>query len=59
MVNQSSPMTPQNQILAYVILLLLIDTIPLPLPVSALILLYVVVKRPIWFSKMYHRIYDD
>jgi hypothetical protein len=51
-------MTPQNEILAYVILLLLLDTIPLPLPVTALVLLYVVLKRPEWFSKMYHQLYN-
>ncbi len=51
-------MTSRNEILAYVILLLLLDTIPLPLLVTAMILLYVVLQRPEWFSKMYRQLYE-
>lgn len=50
-------MNPQNEILAYIVILLSLDTVPLPLPITALILLYVVLQRPKWFSKMYHQIY--
>ena len=50
-------MNPRTSILVYIIILLVIDTIPLPLPATALILLFVVLQRPAWFSKMYHQIY--
>ncbi len=50
-------MNSQTKILTYVILLLLIDTLPLPLPVTASILLYVVLRRPAWFSQLYRQIY--
>lgn len=50
-------MSPRHEVLVYVISLLIIDTIPLQLPVTALVLLYVVLRRPEWFSKMYDQIY--
>ena len=50
-------MNPKTKILVYVILLLLVDSIPLPLPVTALILFFVVLQRPVWFSEMYQQVY--
>jgi hypothetical protein len=49
-------MNNKSQLLIYLILLLLIDTL-LPLPITAGILLYVVLKQPIWFRNMYHLVY--
>ena len=51
-------MSPRTQILIYVFLLILVDTIPLPLPVTALILLYVVLQRPVWFTDMVRQVYQ-
>lgn len=49
-------MNPETQILIYVILLLLVDTV-IPLPITAVMLLYVVLQRPVWFTELYHQIY--
>ena len=49
-------MNTETQLLVYVILLLLVDTI-LPLPITAAILLYVVLKQPAWFRELYHQVY--
>ena len=49
-------MTPKTQLMIYVILLLLVDTI-VPLPITTVILLYVVLQRPAWFAKLYHQVY--
>ena len=51
-------MKPRSKILVYISLLILIDTIPLPLPVTALVLLYVVLQRPTWFSDMVRQVYQ-
>ena len=49
-------MNTESQILVYLILLLLVDTI-FPLPITAGILLYVVLKQPAWFRVLYHHVY--
>jgi hypothetical protein len=49
-------MTNKSQLLIYLILLLVFDTL-LPLPITAGILLYVVLKQPMWFRELYHLVY--
>ena len=49
-------MTNKSQLLIYLILLLVFDTL-LPLPITAGILLYVVLKQPMWFRDLYHLVY--
>lgn len=51
-------MNPRAKIFVYLVLLIFVDIIPLPLPVTALILLYVVLQRPAWFSDMYRQVYQ-
>ncbi len=51
-------MNTETQLLVYLILLLFVDTI-LPLPITAAILLYVVLKRPVWFRELYHQVYKS
>lgn len=49
-------MNIETQLLIYVILLLLVDTV-IPLPITAVILLYVILQRPAWFAQLYHQVY--
>jgi len=49
-------MNTETELLVYLILLLLIDTF-LPLPITVGILLYVVLKQPLWFRELYHQVY--
>ena len=49
-------MTNKSQLLIYLILLLVFDTL-FPLPITAGILLYVVLKQPMWFRELYHLVY--
>lgn len=49
-------MNTETQLLVYLILLLIFDTIS-PLPITAGILLYVVLKRPTWFRGLYYQVY--
>jgi hypothetical protein len=51
-------MTHRTKILMYLSLLILIDTLPLPLPVTALILLYIVLQKPLWFYDAVQRLYS-
>lgn len=51
-------MNPRSKIIMFIILLIVVDTIPLPLPVTALILLYVVMQRPVWFTDMVRQVYQ-
>jgi hypothetical protein len=46
----------KNQLLTYLVLLAIVDVV-IPVPVLALILLYVVWKRPRWFADMFHDLY--
>ena len=50
-------MSAKTQIITSLIALGLIDVI-LPIPIVALILIYVVVQRPVWFTDMVRDIYD-
>ena len=45
-----------SNVLSYLIALAIVD-IFIPLPILALILIYVVVKKPGWFSDLYREIY--
>ncbi len=49
-------MNTETQLLIYLILLLCVDTV-FPLPITAGILLYVVLKRPTWFGNLYYQVY--
>ncbi len=50
-------MSAKTQIITSLIALGLIDVV-LPIPIVALILIYVVVQRPVWFTDMVRDIYD-
>lgn len=50
-------MNPRTKILISISVLIFLDAIPLPLPVAALVLLYVVLQRPIWFKEMVDYVY--
>lgn len=49
-------MNIQSQVLVYLILLMLADTV-IPLPITGGILLFVILKKPEWFKELYHQIY--
>jgi hypothetical protein len=49
-------MSAKTRILMTLIFLGLIDIV-IPLPIVALILMYVVIQRPTWFTAMVHDIY--
>jgi hypothetical protein len=49
-------MRTKTQVLVGLIALGLIDTV-IPIPILALILIYVVLQRPTWFTDMVHDIY--
>ncbi len=51
-------MSPKTQVLITLIALALIDVI-LPVPIVALILIYVVLQRPTWFTDMVRDIYGS
>jgi type III secretory pathway component EscV len=36
----------------------IVDAIVPGLPILALVLVYVIIERPVWFARLYHRIYD-
>ena len=50
-------MSAKTRILMTLIVLGLIDIV-IPLPIVALILIYVVLQRPPWFTAMVHDIYS-
>lgn len=45
-----------NNVLAYLIVLAIVD-IFIPVPILALILIYVVLKKPRWFTELVREIY--
>jgi hypothetical protein len=51
-------MSIKTNIWIYLILLALFDTI-IPLPITALVLIYVVLQKPDWFKTWVDRIYRD
>ena len=50
-------MNQETQLLVYLILLMLADTV-IPFPITASILFFVVLKRPEWFKDLYHQVYE-
>jgi hypothetical protein len=46
----------RNQVIAYLVLLALVDVF-IPVPILALVLLWVVVRRPRWFLEMVRDVY--
>lgn len=46
----------KNQLVAYLVLLAIVDVF-VPVPVLALILLFVVWQRPRWFAQVFHDVY--
>ena len=51
-------MNTSRKILIYLILFAIIDTI-IPVPITALILIYVLQERPDWFEKLVDQIYHN
>jgi hypothetical protein len=51
-----TPMSFQNQCIIGLILFAVIDAI-IPIPFAEIILLYILMKKPLWFREMVDRIY--
>lgn len=52
-------MTTKSKILITLIVLGILDAVIPGLPIIALILIYVVLERPIWFSDLVREIYNQ
>lgn len=50
-------MNPKSKALFWLVVLALVDTI-IPIPITALIFIYVVMERPPWFTGMVENIYN-
>lgn len=50
-------MKTTNRILIYLIIFAIIDTV-IPIPLTALLLMYVLAEKPQWFKNLVTRIYD-
>jgi hypothetical protein len=50
-------MKTETKLMIYLIFLALIDTI-IPVPFTAILLLYVLVEKPGWFEELYKKVYD-
>ena len=50
-------MSVKNQALVGLIILSIIDTV-IPIPFTALVLIYVILQKPAWFTNMVRDIYD-
>ena len=51
-------MKTNTKILIYLTVLALIDII-IPVPITALVLVYVVLEKPVWFSDLVAGIYEN
>jgi hypothetical protein len=51
-------MKTNRKILIYLILFALIDTV-IPVPITALILIYVLFEKPAWFKKLVGQVYQS
>jgi hypothetical protein len=51
-------MKPTTKILLYLIVLAVLDMI-IPIPFTALILIYVLLEKPVWFKKLVDDIYGS
>ncbi|CAB1079073.1 hypothetical protein D1AOALGA4SA_6790 [Olavius algarvensis Delta 1 endosymbiont] len=51
-------MKSSNKILCYLILFAVIDTV-IPVPITAIIMIYVLLEKPDWFEKLVGQIYDS
>ena len=51
-------MNTSRKILIYLILFAIIDTV-IPVPITALILIYVLQEKPDWFEKLVSQIYHN
>ena len=50
-------MKTANRILMYLIIFAIIDTV-IPIPLTALLLIYVLTEKPEWFKNLVTRIYN-
>ena len=50
-------MNTSRKILIYLILFAIIDTV-IPVPITALIMIYVLLEKPAWFKKLVGEIYQ-
>ena len=50
-------MKTTNRILIYLIIFAIIDTV-IPIPLTALLLIYILTEKPEWFKDLVARIYD-
>jgi len=49
-------MSKRTQVLIYLILLAMFDTI-IPIPITALVLIYVLLQKPVWFRQWMDEVY--
>lgn len=49
-------MSTKNQVLIYIIVLAVFDTI-IPIPITALVLIHVLYQKPTWFREWVEKIY--
>jgi hypothetical protein len=50
-------MNLRNKLIIYTVMLAVIDTV-IPVPVTGLLLIYVLLKKPIWFKKSVFEVYN-
>jgi hypothetical protein len=51
-------MAPRTRILIYLTLIAILDTV-IPLPITALVLIMILFRKPEWFKEWVERIYRD
>jgi len=51
-------MKTTSKLLIYLILFAIIDTV-IPVPITAIILIYVLLEKPDWFEKLVRQIYHN
>jgi|GEM_PF-1886561 len=51
-------MKPSRKVLIYLILFAIIDTV-IPIPITTIILIYVLLEKPDWFEKLVVQIYHS
>ena len=53
---EGSRMSTKNQVLVYVLVLAVFDTI-IPIPITALVLIHVLYQKPRWFREWVEKVY--
>ncbi|MCP4577341.1 MAG: hypothetical protein GY846_13785 [Deltaproteobacteria bacterium] len=51
-------MKPKTKILIYLLVFTVVDTV-IPVPLTAILLIYVLWEKPPWFRNLVHEVYDS